>query len=67
MHERSPKSGAIDTLLTRSDMLRHCARTVDAKQARFEASQADEDEAEYYLGIEGFLLHMHNNTGLFHK
>jgi hypothetical protein len=65
MHERSPKSSAIDTLLYEGDMLRHCAKTVDAKRARFQASHADEDAAEYYLGIEGFLLHMRNILGFF--
>lgn len=63
MHERSPKDSAIDTLLYERDMLRHCAETIDTKKKRFELSRSEEDRAEYYLGIEGFLLHFRNLLG----
>jgi hypothetical protein len=46
-------------------MLRHCAETIDAKKKRFQQSKSDEDRAEYYLGIEGFLLHFRNLLGFF--
>jgi hypothetical protein len=65
MHERSPKSSAIDVLLYERDMLQHCATTVEAKQARFTSSLSDQDRAEYYLSIEGFLLHFRNLLGFF--
>jgi hypothetical protein len=65
MHERSPKSSAINTLLYERDMLRYCAETIDTKQKRFQQSKSDEDAAEYYLGIEGFLLHFRNLLGFF--
>ena len=60
MHERSPKSSAMDVLLYEREMLQHCAETVNDKQARFTQSLSDQDRAEYYLGIEGFLLHFRN-------
>jgi hypothetical protein len=65
MHERSPKNSAMDVLLYEREMLRHCAETVNAKQERFSESQSDQDRAEYYLGIEGFLLHYRNLLGFF--
>ena len=61
MHERSPKSSPMDTLLYEFEMLRHCADTVDAKKMRRDKSE--KDKAEYYLGIEGFLLHFRNVLG----
>ena len=64
MHERSPKSSAMDVLLYEREMLQHCAETVNGKQARFIQSLSD-DAAEYYLGIEGFLLHFRNLLGFF--
>jgi hypothetical protein len=65
MHERWPKSNAIDTLLYERDLLRHCAKTINAKKRKFVQSKSDEDAAEYYLGIEGFLLHFRNLLGFF--
>ena len=66
MHERSPKNSAIDTLLYERDMLRHCAETIYAKRQRFQKNFSDEDAVcEYYLGIEGFLLHFRNLLGFF--
>ena len=65
MHERSPKSNAMDVLLYEREMLQHCAETVKGKQARFTQSLSDQDRAEYYLGIEGFLLHFRNLLGFF--
>jgi|SRR5689334_3287806 len=65
MHERSPKNSAMDVLLYEREMLKHCAETVNEKQARFARSFSDEDKAEYYLGIEGFLLHFRNLLGFF--
>jgi len=46
-------------------MLQHCANTIEAKKSRSEQSGKDEDRAEYYLGIEGFLLHFRNLLGFF--
>ena len=66
MHERSPKNSAIDTLLYEREMLRHCADTIEAKRQRFQKNFSDEDAmCEYYLGIEGFLLHFRNLLGFF--
>jgi hypothetical protein len=60
MHERSPKNTPIDTVLYEIDMLRHCARTVAAKKAKYENTRSEGAKAEYNLGIEGFLLHLRN-------
>jgi hypothetical protein len=65
MHHRSPKETAIDVIFYERDLLRHCARTVDSKKARWEESPLDENRAEYYLTIEGFLLHFRNLLGFF--
>jgi hypothetical protein len=60
MHERSPKNTPLDTILYEIDMLRHCARTLAMKKIRAGESGSDQDWSEYYLGIEGFLLHLRN-------
>src|SRR5664280_2612771 len=60
MHERSPKATPLDTILYEIGMLRHCARTVSDKQAKYEDNRSDAAKAEYNLGIEGFLLHLRN-------
>ena len=65
MHERSPKNSAIDTLLYESDMLRHCASTIDSRRARYQQEMSESARAEYYLCIEGFLLHFRNLLGFF--
>jgi len=65
MHERSPKETAIDVILYERDLLRHCAKTVDAKKERAQQSPSSENQAEYYLAIEGFLLHFRNLLGFF--
>ena len=39
-------------------MLRHCSKTLAAKRAK--KSKSEEAEAEYNLGIEGFLIHLRN-------
>ena len=47
-------------------MLRHCAATIETKRRRFQKHSSDEDAVyEYYLGIEGFLLHFRNLLGFF--
>jgi hypothetical protein len=65
MHERSPKETAIDVILYEHDLLWHCAKTIDSKKMRWEESPSHENEAEYYLAIEGFLLHFRNLLGFF--
>ena len=65
MHERSPKETAIDVILYERDLLRHCAKTVDAKRERAQQAPSSENKAEYYLAIEGFLLHFRNLLGFF--
>lgn len=60
LHKRSDKSSHLDTVLYEIDMLRHCSKTLMEKKAR--ASVAEE---EYYLGIEGFLLHLRNLLAFF--
>ena len=65
MHQRSPKETAIDVILYERDLLRHCAKTVDSKRTRSEESPSHENRAEYYLAIEGFLLHFRNLLGFF--
>jgi hypothetical protein len=65
MHQRSPKETAIDVILYERDLLWHCAKTVDSKRTRSEESPSHENRAEYYLAIEGFLLHFRNLLGFF--
>src|SRR5712692_7520036 len=65
MHERSPQETAIDVILYERDLLRHCAKTVDAKREQAQQSPSSENKAEYYLAIEGFLLHFRNLLGFF--
>jgi hypothetical protein len=60
MHERSPKASPLDTILYEIDILRHCARTLPAKKALAEKTNSDNDRSEYYLAIEGYLLHLRN-------
>jgi len=60
MHQRLPKKTPLQTISYEIDMFRHCARTLADKKARFQRTAADEDAAEYYLGLEGFLLHLRN-------
>jgi hypothetical protein len=65
MHERSPKNKPIDTILYEIDMLRHCAKTLGSKKFRWEKTGSESDKAEYYLCIEGFLLHLRNLFAFF--
>lgn len=65
LHYRSPKETGMDVIVYERDLLRHCANTVDAKHAKSQASSSDESKAEYFLGIEGFLLHFRNLLGFF--
>lgn len=63
MHHRSEKNSHLDTILYEIDMLRHCAQSVTQKKA--EEPIADLARAEYYLAIEGFLLHLRNLLAFF--
>ncbi len=65
MHERSPKASPLDTILYEIDMLRHCSQSLPDKKVRAEKSKSDSDLSEYYLGIEGFLLHLRNLLAFF--
>lgn len=65
MYERSLKETGIDVLLYERDLLQHCAKTVEAKRTRAKESPSLENKAEYYLAIEGFLLHFRNLLGFF--
>jgi hypothetical protein len=65
MHQRSQKDTALQVILYERDLLRHCAKTVDSKKMRWKESPSHENEAEYYLAIEGFLLHFRNLLGFF--
>ena len=58
LHHRSDKNSHLDTVLYEIDMLRHCSNTLAAKKAK--KSESEEAEAEYNLGIEGFLIHLRN-------
>jgi hypothetical protein len=63
LHRRPDKDSHLDTILYEIDMLRHCANTLAAKEAR----QPDSEEAlgEYNLGIDGFLIHLRNLIAFF--
>ena len=63
MHQRSEKNSNLDTILYEIDMLRHCAQSVTQKKAEEQIS--DFARAEYYLAIEGFLLHLRNLLAFF--
>jgi hypothetical protein len=65
MHERSPKETALDVIIYERDLLQHCANTVDVKMEKAQRSPTAENRAEYYLTIEGFLLHFRNLLGFF--
>jgi hypothetical protein len=65
MHERKEKNSAIETILYEIDMLRHCHRTLSSKHALAEKTGSESDRAEYYLCIEGFLLHLRNLLAFF--
>jgi hypothetical protein len=63
MHERSAKSKPLDAIFYEIDMFRHCAGTLEAKETHRSKSQFH--NAEYYLAIEGFLLHLRNLLAFF--
>jgi len=63
MHERSIKNKPLDTILYEIDMLRHCAHALATKKNR--AGESEFHRAEYYLCIEGFLLHFRNLIAFF--
>lgn len=65
MHHRSEKNSHLDTILYEIDMLRHCAQSITQKRAEEQIS--DSARAEYYLAIEGFLLHLRNLLAFFTK
>jgi hypothetical protein len=65
MHERPPKESALEVVFYERDLLQHCAKTVDAKKKQADKSPSPENKAEYYLAIEGFLLHYRNLLGFF--
>jgi hypothetical protein len=65
MHERPPKETALEVVFYERNQLLHCAKTVDAKKEQADKSLSPEDKAEYYLAIEGFLLHYRNLLGFF--
>lgn len=65
MHQRLSKKTALETILYEIDMVRHCARNIAEKKARNEASGDRHDRREYYLTLEGFLLHLRNLLGFF--
>ncbi len=58
LHQRSEKNSHLDTILYEIDMLRHCERAVRQKVVADNAPDAK--RADYYLAIEGFLLHLRN-------
>jgi hypothetical protein len=63
MHERSIKNNPTDTILYEIDMLRHCAHALPDKKRH--AGDSEFHRAEYYLCIEGFLLHFRNLLAFF--
>lgn len=63
LHQRSDKSSHIATILYEIDMFRHCSKTLAVKRASISASE--EAQCEYYLAIEGFLLHLRNLIAFF--
>src|SRR5215469_14011676 len=63
MHQRSNKNEHLDTILYEIDMLRHCAESIS--KAKAEEHRSDFAGAEYYLKIEGFLLHLRNLIAFF--
>lgn len=63
VHQRSEKNSPLDTILYEIDMLRHCAGSISQKKADEWTSEFR--RAEYYLGIEGFLLHLRNLIAFF--
>jgi hypothetical protein len=63
MHKRSDKNSPVDTILYEVDMLRHCAANIG--KSRRQRDSSDFDRAEYYLCIEGFLLHLRNLLAFF--
>jgi hypothetical protein len=58
LHQRSEKGSHLDTLLYEIDMFRHCERAV--RQGGVADDAPDAKRADYYLAIEGFLLHFRN-------
>lgn len=58
LHHRSEKNRNLDTLLYEIDMLRHCEGAVRRRVVADDATGAE--RADYYLAIEGFLLHLRN-------
>ena len=65
LHQRSPKDSAIAVIVYERDLLRHCATTVDAKRLKSEKLPCNEFRADYFLAIEGFLLHFRNLLAFF--
>ena len=65
MDERSPKCSPMETIQYEIDMFRHCAETLGMKYVASETSGGHSAKAEYYLGIEGALLHLRNLLGFF--
>jgi hypothetical protein len=58
LHQRSEKNRHLDTILYEIDMLRHCEGAVRQKAVGVRAPDAQ--RADYYLALEGFLLHLRN-------
>jgi hypothetical protein len=58
LHQRSEKNSHLETVLYEIDMLRHCERAVRERVLSHNATNAE--RADYYLAIEGFLLHLRN-------
>jgi hypothetical protein len=63
MHQRSEKNSHLDTILYEIDMFVHCGDAIGQKKA--DAEKSDFARAEYFLAIEGFLLHLRNLLAFF--
>jgi len=65
LDQRASKESHLATILYEIDMLRHCASAHSEKRKRVDADGSLAARGEYYLSIEGFLLHARNLLAFF--
>jgi hypothetical protein len=65
LEQRASKSSHVDTILYEIDMLQQCAKSHPKKRTRLESDSSLEARCEYYVSIEGFLLHVRNLIAFF--
>ena len=65
LDQRAGKGSHADTILYEIDMLRQSFSTHPEKRKRVDAESSPAARSEYYLSIEGFLLHARNLLAFF--